>query len=83
MEALQCEDISCTKHRKDIDDFYYSITNCLQGCVKQCNIKLKYIMRILLQVGMNMLVITIVCRAQILSGGCHVIDHATGLFTMP
>ena len=41
MEALQCEDISCTKHRKDIDDFYYSITNCLQGCVKQCIPKIK------------------------------------------
>ena len=41
MEALQCEDISCTKHRKDIDLFYYSITNCLQGCVKQCIPKIK------------------------------------------
>ena len=29
MEALQCEDISCTKPRKDIDLFHYSITNCL------------------------------------------------------
>ena len=42
MEALQCEDISCTKRRRDIDLFYYSITNCLQGCVKQCISKLKY-----------------------------------------
>ena len=33
--------ISCTKHRKDIDLFYYSITNCLQGCVKQCIPKIK------------------------------------------
>ena len=36
MEALQCENVSCTKHRRDIDLFYYSIFNCLQGCVKQC-----------------------------------------------
>ena len=41
MEALQCEDISCTKHRRDIDLFYYLITNCLQGCVKQCIHKIK------------------------------------------
>ena len=41
IEALQCDYISCTKHRKDIDDFYYSTTNCLQGCVKQCIPKIK------------------------------------------
>ena len=42
MEALQCENVSCTKHRIDIDLFYNTIFNCLQGCVKQCrpNIKL-------------------------------------------
>ena len=41
MEALQCEDVFCTKHRRAIDLFYFSITNCLQGCVEQCIPKIK------------------------------------------
>ena len=41
MKALRCEDISCTKHRRDIDLFYYSFINSLQGCVKQCIPKIK------------------------------------------
>ena len=32
---------------------------------------------------MNMLVITTVFRVQILIFGCHIIDLATGIFTMP
>ena len=31
----------CTKHRRAIDLFYFSITNCLQGCVEQCISKIK------------------------------------------
>ena len=38
VEALQGEDIFV---RRDIDLFYYSITNCLQGCLKQCIPKIK------------------------------------------
>ena len=28
--------MSCTTHRKDIDQFYYSIVNTVNGCIKQC-----------------------------------------------
>ena len=64
MEALQCEYISCTKHRRDIDLFYYSITYCLQGCVnKQCIPKIKIHNVNSVAGWMNMLVITIACRA--------------------
>ena len=34
--ALQCNDMSCTTHMKDIDQFYYSIVNTVNGCIKQC-----------------------------------------------
>ena len=34
--ALQCNDMTCTTHRKDIDQFYYSIVNIVNGCIKQC-----------------------------------------------
>ena len=34
--ALLCNDTSCTTHRKDIDQFYYSIVNTVNGCIKQC-----------------------------------------------
>ena len=40
-EALQCEDVFSTKYCIDIDLFYYSITNCLQGCVKHGIPKIK------------------------------------------
>ena len=33
---MQCGDVLCNKHRRDIDVFYSSITNCLHGCIKQC-----------------------------------------------
>ena len=36
LEAMQCEDVLCNKHRRDIDVFYSAITNCLHGCIKQC-----------------------------------------------
>ena len=36
LEAMQCEDVRCIKHRRDIDVFYSAITNCLHGCIKQC-----------------------------------------------
>ena len=79
MDALQCEDISCTKHSKDIDLFYYSITNCLQGCVKQCIPKIK-IHNVNSVAGWNEYVSH---YYSMLSGGCHIIYHALGLFTMP
>ena len=31
LEAMQCEDVLCNKHRRDIDVFYSAITNCLHG----------------------------------------------------
>ena len=34
--ALQCNDMSCTRHRKDIEQFYYSIVNTVNGCITQC-----------------------------------------------
>ena len=36
LEAMQCEDVRCIKHRRDIDVFYSDITNCLYNCIKQC-----------------------------------------------
>ena len=35
-DALQCENVDCTSHRKDIDVFYYIIINTLNNCTKQC-----------------------------------------------
>ena len=35
LEAMQCEDVRCIKHRHDIDVFYSAITNCLHGCIIQ------------------------------------------------
>ena len=34
--ALQCNDMSCTTHRKDTEQFHYSIVNTVNGCIKQC-----------------------------------------------
>ena len=36
LDALRCNDVSCTVHRKDIDDFYHSIVNTVNSCIKQC-----------------------------------------------
>ena len=36
LESMQCEDVLCNEHRRDIDVFYSAITNCLHGCIKQC-----------------------------------------------
>ena len=36
LDALRCNDVSCTVHQKDIDNFYYSIGNPVNGCIKQC-----------------------------------------------
>ena len=36
LEAMQCEDVRCFKHRRDIDVFYSTITNGLHGCIKHC-----------------------------------------------
>ena len=36
LDALRCNDVSCTVHQKDIDNFYYSIVNTVNGCIKQC-----------------------------------------------
>ena len=36
LDAMQCEDVRCIKHRRDIVDFYSAIPNCLHGCIKQC-----------------------------------------------
>ena len=33
---MQCGDVLCNKHRRDIDVFYSAITNCLHSCIKQC-----------------------------------------------
>ena len=35
-DALQCENVDRTSHRKDIDVFYYNIINTLNNCTKQC-----------------------------------------------
>ena len=35
-DALQCENVDCTSHRKDIDLFYYNIINTLINCTKRC-----------------------------------------------
>ena len=35
-DALQCENVDCTSHRKDIDLFYYNINNTLINCTKRC-----------------------------------------------
>ena len=35
-DALQCENVDCTSHRKDIDIFYYNIINTLINCTKRC-----------------------------------------------
>ena len=35
-DALQCENVDCTSHRKDIDLFYYNIINTLNNCTKRC-----------------------------------------------
>ena len=37
LEGLQCEDVLCNKHRRDIDVFYSAITNCqIVGGHKTC-----------------------------------------------
>ena len=36
LDALRCSDVSCTLHQQDIDNFYYSIVNTVNGCIKQC-----------------------------------------------
>ena len=36
LDALRCSDVSCTVHQKDIDNFYYSIVNTVNGCIRQC-----------------------------------------------
>ena len=41
-DALQCENVDCTSHRKDIDLFYYNIINTLNNCTKRC-IPVKYL----------------------------------------
>ena len=33
LEAMQCEDVRCIKHRRNIYVFYSAITNCLHGCI--------------------------------------------------
>ena len=35
-DALQCENVNRTNHRKDIDLFYYNIINNLNNCTKRC-----------------------------------------------
>ena len=36
LDALRCSDVSCTVHQQDIDNFYYSIVNTVNGCIRQC-----------------------------------------------
>ena len=36
LDALRCSDVSCTVHQQDIDKFYYSIVNTVNGCIRQC-----------------------------------------------
>ena len=36
LDALQCNDMSCGTHQKDIDHFYYDIVNTVYGCIRKC-----------------------------------------------
>ena len=45
LDALQCNDMSCGTHQKDIDYFYYDIVNTVYGCIRKC-IPIKNIMNI-------------------------------------
>ncbi len=36
LDAIYCQDVFCTAHHRDIDEFYCAITNTLHGCIKQC-----------------------------------------------
>ena len=36
LDALQCNDMFCDTHQKDIDQFYYDIVNTVYGCIRKC-----------------------------------------------
>ena len=80
LEAMQCEDVRCIKHYRDIDVFYSAITNCLHSCIKQCIPVLKLHNDTLLQVGMTMLAIITIYLALILNGEWLITDHVMGQF---
>ena len=36
LEALYCNEMSCSTHQADINNFYYDIVNTVQGCIRKC-----------------------------------------------
>ena len=83
LEAMQCEDVLCNKHRRDIDVFYSAITNCLIVLNNvHVYLYLNFSMITLLQVGMTMLAIITIYLALISNGGWLITDHAMGQFIM-
>ena len=36
LDALRCNNISCSDHQADIDHFYYDIVNTVHGCIRKC-----------------------------------------------
>ena len=82
LEAMQCEDVLCNKHRRDIDVFYSAILIVCMVVLNNVYLYLNYTMITLLQVGMTMLAIITIYPVLILNGGWLITDHVMGQFIM-